>query len=290
MPCAEPVPVWRAANGGPLSFATNAPRDGRAYYKSTVPCGTCILCRGEQARQWAIRIHHESQLHTTNSFLTLTYNDENLPPHNSLQYKDVQKFWKRLRKALQHRIRYYAVGEYGSKTLRPHYHACVFGEDFTKDAKMVQQHPHPLWDSPMLTKAWGMGGVRVGQLNHNTAQYTASYVVKKLRSKQQYVRIDVETGELIPLEQPRCYTSLAIAKDWLAKYGNQVYAHDYVVINGKRQKPPKYYDRWLGKRSKIALSMIQQQREEKYEPETEEQTRARAQNAHAHAKTKSQKL
>lgn len=290
MACAEPIPVWRPATSGPLSFATNAPRDGRAYIKSSVPCGTCILCRGEQARQWAARIYHESQLHQTNSFLTLTYDDKHLPQYGSLQYQDVQKFWKRLRKMLKRRIRYYAVGEYGGTTLRPHYHACIFGEDFTKDAKVVQTQPHTLWTNPLLEKAWGMGGVRVGQLNHNTAQYTASYVVKKLRSKQQYVRIDAETGELIPLEQPKARTSLAIAKQWLEQYGNQVYAHDYIVINGKRQKPPKYYDRWLGQRSKIALSMIQQQREDKHEPQTEEQTRARAQNAHAHAKSKSQKL
>jgi len=66
----------------------------------TVPCGRCINCRLNRAQQWAIRITHEAQLHDTNSFVTLTYSDENLPLHNSLNPRHFTLFMKRLRKNL----------------------------------------------------------------------------------------------------------------------------------------------------------------------------------------------
>lgn len=289
MACEAPIEAYRPAIGGPLRF--NQPKDGRAYSKINVPCGTCILCRTEQARQWAVRITHEATLWPISSFLTLTYNDANLPTHGSLRYEDLQKFWKRLRKEFG-KLRYYAVGEYGDKTLRPHYHACVFGHAFATDRIMLRSSPTPLWTSPMLEKAWGLGNVSVGALTFATARYTASYITKKLRSKQKYVRVDEETGELVDLVQPRAFMSLrpAIGAEWLAQYGDQVYAHDRVVIEGQIGKPPKYYDRWLEKRSPIALQLIKEQREANAQPDTQEQTRARARIARAHAKAKSKSV
>lgn len=278
MACEFPIKAYRPANGGPVRFGRSEPKDGRAYVVVWLPCGTCILCREEAARQWAVRIYHESTLKPDNCFLTLTLADKHLPEHNSLDYKaHMQPFWKRLRHHLGD-LRYYAVGEYGDKTGRPHYHACVFGHSFLEGRVMVRNGPMPLWTSPFLEKAWGLGNVSVGVLNFETARYTASYVTKKLRSKQQYVRVDEETGELIPLEQPKAYMSLnpAIGLNWLSEYGDQVYAGDYVIINGMKQKPPKYYDRWLEKRSKIAHAMIKDGRIEKAKERPPENVKARA--------------
>lgn len=292
MPCEKPITAFRPANGGPVRFGSSAPNDGKAYITTALPCGTCILCREEQARQWAVRIAHESTLHTENAFITLTLSDEHLPEHNSLAYKlHMQPFWKRLRHHLGP-LRYYAVGEYGDKTKRPHYHACVFGHAFLQGRVMLREQPYQLWTSPMLEEAWGLGHVSVGALNISTARYTASYVTKKLRAKQQYVRIDEDTGELIPLEQPRAYMSLnpAIGKAWLEEFGSQVYVHDHVVIEGRPQKPPKYYDRWLEKRSKIALQMVKEVRIARAKKAPSKDARARAEVARARAKSKKKSI
>jgi len=284
MPCEAPIPAYRPAIGGPLKFSY--PKDGRAYTPIQIPCATCILCREEQARQWAVRITHEAQAYIENSFVTLSYSDEHLPEYGSLNYQHLQKFWKRLRKRLGP-MRYYAVGEYGDKSLRPHYHAIIFNRAFTTDRIIVQTEPHLLWTSPLLEQIWGLGQVRVGAVTFQTARYTASYVTKKLRSKQQYVRTDEETGELIPLVQPRPFMSRNIAKDWWNQYGKHVEDHDFVVINGQRQKPPKAYDRWLADKDKEKMEEIKKERMEHAEKQTLEQSHARAKNAHARVKRKS---
>lgn len=288
MPCANPLTAYRPANGGPVSF--KRPIHGQAgedYFKFAIPCGQCILCRLEHARQWAVRITHEATEHLENAFVTLTYDDAHLPQYGSLNYEHLQKFWKRLRKRIGE-LRYYAVGEYGDQTQRPHYHACIFGHAFTLNRTILRETPNLLWTSPMLMEAWGLGNVSVGALNFVTAQYTASYVTKKLNNKQKYVRVDEETGELLELVQPRAFMSLkpAIGRTWLEQYGHQVYDHDQVVIQGRPQKPPKYYDRWLEKENKEKREEIKTQRIAKAKIETSEQTRTRARNAHARAKSK----
>lgn len=290
MSCEAQLKAWRRADFvGPLRFG-NMPQDGNLWWPIELPCGLCILCREEQARQWAVRIYHEATQHKENAFITLTYSNEHLPEYNSLAYtKDMQKFWKRLRHHYGD-LRYYAVGEYGDQSLRPHYHACVFGHAFMEERRILRKTPTMLWTSPALEEAWGLGHVSVGALTIQTARYTASYVTKKLRSKQQYVRIDEKTGELIPLEQPRAYSSKGIAGDWLEQYGNQVYAHDHVVIEGRPQKPPKYYDRWLEKRSPIALQMIKEQRTEKENKKGKKDARARAEIARARTRNKPKKI
>lgn len=283
MPCASPLKAYRPANGGPVRF--NQPRDGKAYTPMDIPCGQCILCRLEHARQWAVRITHEASQWPTNSFITLTYSDEHLPEHGSLQYDHLEKFWKRLRKRIG-KLRYYAVGEYGDEHQRPHYHACVFGHDFTEEKEFVREGDKPLWTNKVLQETWGLGRTSAGALTFETAQYTAAYVTKKLNNEKRYVRIDEESGELVDLEQPQARMSRrpAIGATWLNKYGNQVFAWDEVVINGRPQKPPKFYDRWLEKRSEIAMQMIKDQRKEGSRKYTEEESRARARNAHARTK------
>ena len=103
-----------------------------------IPCGKCDGCRLDYARQWADRCMLEAKYHDKNSFITLTYNDDNIPVAENGNYtlvkKDFQDFMKRLRESIGDvKIRYYACGEYGSKSLRPHYHAIIFGYDFSED-------------------------------------------------------------------------------------------------------------------------------------------------------------
>lgn len=95
------------------------------------PCGQCLPCRINKRRQWTTRLVLESFCHEESSFFTFTYNDENLPFTETglptLDSRQFQLFMKRLRKALPFSIRFYAAGEYGTKSRRPHYHAVFFG-------------------------------------------------------------------------------------------------------------------------------------------------------------------
>ena len=103
------------------------------YYMQQVPCGRCLECLKDRVNSWFFRLYNEQKNAKTALFITLTYDDEHLSYTDNgsmcLNYKDTQLFWKRLRKAQPKgdpKIRYFLVGEYGSKTHRPHYHAILF--------------------------------------------------------------------------------------------------------------------------------------------------------------------
>lgn len=295
MACEKPNKAWQRGVGGRLKFKKPQAGDSIGFLEIEIPCGYCILCRQEYARQTAVRIHHEGSMHEEGAFITLTYNDQNIPEHNSLHYEDIHKFWKRERQRLwrQHtiKIRHYTVGEYGDNTYRPHYHACVFGYGYLKNRIIIRETPL-LWTTLELEKAWGLGNVSVGALDYTTASYTASYITKKLRSKQQYVRVDEKTGELIKLEQPRAFMSDNLGKTWWDKYGKYLETNDQIVINGMKQKPPKAYDKWLGKKDEKKLEKIKIERRKKAieNKQTPEQNRARAEIARARGKTRKKSI
>lgn len=162
-----------------------------------IPCGNCIGCRLDHSREWADRMMLESSLHSQNCFLTLTYNDDNLIFNEyfnretgevsiapaSLFKADLQKFLKRLRfrldKDFDIKIRFYACGEYGSASGRPHYHAIIFGW-YPHDCQYLSHRLNvTYWRSPMLEKLWPFGFVCVARMTWETCAYCARYVTKK---------------------------------------------------------------------------------------------------------------
>lgn len=90
-----------------------------------VPCGKCAFCIKKAIDAWCLRLYHEMEVSSSAFFITLTYDDEHLPPGEELSKRDLQLFLKRLRKR-NPGIRYFAVGEYGTQKGRPHYHAVIF--------------------------------------------------------------------------------------------------------------------------------------------------------------------
>lgn len=133
-------------------------------------CGQCLPCRLNRRRLWTHRILLESKKHAENSFLTLTYDNENLPENGTLLKKDAQDWLKRFRHAISPlSVRYFLVGEYGDESQRPHYHACLFGVG-PSFADVVQT-------------TWKKGHIMLGTLTHDSAQYVAGYVTKKMTSK-----------------------------------------------------------------------------------------------------------
>lgn len=217
-----------------------------------IACGNCVGCRLSRAQGWMIRCVHEAQMHPANAFLTLTYNNEHLPGNGSLQPDQVQRFMKRLRRAVApQRVRFYLCGEYGEQFARPHYHALIFGWAFPD---RVEHGRSPkgniLFRSPLLEDCWPFGYTSIGEVTRESAGYAARYVMKKITGEQasdHYHRVDPETGEawsVIP-EYNRMSLKPGLGESWLKRYWKDVYPGDFVVIEGKKYKPPRYYDVWL---------------------------------------------
>jgi len=122
--CTSPRTVGFLPDGKTISWS---PKNySKEYAPFQLPCSKCIECRLEYARQWAIRCVHEAKMHEDNSFITLTYSNNNLKS-DKLIYKDYQDFMKRLRSSNPHKeIGMFVTGEYGEKTKRPHWHALLF--------------------------------------------------------------------------------------------------------------------------------------------------------------------
>ena len=210
-----------------------------------LPCGQCIECKLERTRQWAVRIKHEASLHASNYFATFTYSDNPI----SLHYPDFQKFLKRLRKQYPG-VRYFMCGEYGEKKDRPHFHAALFNLSLPDLQVWKESKGNVLSTSRILEKIWGHGFVLLGDLTFESASYVASYCTKKIsgaKADSHYQVVDLDTGEISYREPEFARMSLkpAIAKPWFEKYQTDVTNHDHVIINGREQKPPRYYDKLL---------------------------------------------
>lgn len=204
-----------------------------------LPCGQCIGCLLHRSKQWAIRCVHEAQLHDENCFLTLTYDDLNLPSDGSLHKEHFQKFMKRLRKALfPRKIRFFACGEYGSQLNRPHYHAIIFGW-YPEDKKLFSiNRGSMIHVSPMLAKLWPFGFHTVGAVTFESAAYVARYVLKKHTGRDAQMHYDGLEPEFVLMSRKP-----GIARDWIEKFSGDVYPHDYVVIRDNiKCRPPRYYD------------------------------------------------
>lgn len=252
MPCYSPLRGFRAkakSESGKRAIVFNR-ADGFVDMPVEVPCGRCIGCRLEYARQWAIRCVHEASMHKENSFVTLTYSEEFVPYGYTLVKKDFQDFMKRLRWHTDKKIRFYACGEYGDD-LRPHYHACLFGY-WPEDSKFLklQENGHKLFTSKTLEGIWGKGFAPFGSVTFESAGYCARYICKKItgeKAKESYWRLDEKTGVLHQVAAEFALMSRrgGIGKSWIDKYGLEVYAHDSVIVNGREVLPPKYYDEQL---------------------------------------------
>lgn len=260
MACFSPVTGYRSRTvnkeSGKRSVVFNS-RYGYVDLPVTLKCGQCIGCRLDRSLEIAIRIQHEiawyeEQL-AESCFITLTYDPEHLPPYGSLVKSHYQKFHKRLAKAYGRPIRKFAVGEYGEKLQRPHYHAILFGFK-PDDLRPAGRHNGvQYYGSERLAKIWGKGFVAIGDANFDTAAYCARYVTKKISGENahdHYVGADPYTGEVQPIEREFALWSRSpfIGERWFEKYGEQdIYNQGGVVtLNGKQYAAPKIYDERFG--------------------------------------------
>lgn len=136
-----------------------------------VPCGQCMPCRIQHRRLWLARLTFESMKHSASCFVTLTYSDKELPVGGNLVPAHVVSFLKRLRSASSVRFRYFLVGEYGTETLRPHYHALLFGMPLSVETERL------------VSRTWGHGFVSVGDVSVASMRYVLGYTIKKMTRK-----------------------------------------------------------------------------------------------------------
>lgn len=132
------------------------------------PCGKCIPCFQKKRNDWSIRLNEEAKHHIDKHFITLTYADWMLP--ETLKRGHIQSYFKKLRHSLKGKlnIRYYYVGEYGTKTGRPHWHIILFGcpsevairTSWTNSSGKVRGHVH------------------IGQVTEASITYALKYVLQ----------------------------------------------------------------------------------------------------------------
>lgn len=190
---------------------------------------------------------------------------------DSLVPQDVQQFMKSLRTHLTRRnpstrIRFYAVGEYGEQTHRPHYHIALFGEDFSGDRTFRRTSgDYQCFESPTLNRLWQHGRHEIGELTTDSAAYIARYVMKKVNGKKadEHYRRETPDGEVYYLYPEFSHMSRrpGIGRDWLEEFRDDVYPHDHVIVNGHKFKPPRYYDKLMEAFDPTAMTAIKFNRE-----------------------------
>ena len=132
------------------------------FRQPVVPCGKCAECLKRRVQGWTFRLEKEAELHSSAFFVTLTYANPPLTMNGleTINKRDLQLFFKKLRKAKQ-KIKYYACGEYGGHTTRPHYHLIIFGTT-----------------AEMIMEKWEHGHVHFGHAETASITYTLKYMCK----------------------------------------------------------------------------------------------------------------
>lgn len=181
-------------------------------------------------------------MHSDNCFITLTYSDETQPA--SLQYRDFQLFLKKLRaqqfSSYGTKLRFYMCGEYGSKSKRAHFHACLFNVSFPdKIYYKKTELGDTLYVSSVLDKLWQFGFATIGALTLKSAAYCARYICGKVTGDLAEVHYGGREPEFNVMSRRP-----GIGSAWLQRFRSDVFPCDYVVsIDGHKDRVPRYYDR-----------------------------------------------
>lgn len=189
-----------------------------------VPCGQCLSCRIKRAAEWRVRLMGELEYHERAGFVTWTY--AKLPTNGSLVKRDLQLAFKRLRKEVSRKVRYYACGEYGEGNHRPHYHGIVFGLDWR--------------DRQVVSETWGLGRTGVGTVTADSILYVCDYATKSVLGKAAEWEYDA-TGR----ERPFSVCSLGMGARWCDAHAEGLRSAG-LVVDGVPVGLPRYYARRLG--------------------------------------------
>lgn len=238
-----------------------------------VPCGHCIGCRLDYARQWAERCIHEAENHEHNYFLTLTYDDDHLPRNKkdlpAFFGDEISKFMKVLRQYWKRKfkfdgIRFFGCAEYGEhageRLINPHLHILLFNcpipdlqerhpimvDGKLKWIKQFSSDGEQLMFSPAIWNIWQkQGTAQVGQVTFESASYVARYIMKKQKG------VDAKVYRDLDMAPPyiRMSRRPGIGAQWYKENLSTIYEYDKVVVHrGDKsfyQNPGRYCDNIL---------------------------------------------
>lgn len=241
---------------------------------------------------WAVRCYAESKMHKRSVFVTMTYNEEHFPYGGSLNYKHVQLFLHRLRKA-EGPFRYFVCGEYGEQLGRPHYHALLFGMDFDDKRKCNSvRSVQDVYKSERLERLWGKGFCSIGEVTYASARYCASYCISVVTgdvAADHYSKLNLDTGELFYLTPEFARMSLrpGIGALWLEKYWRDLYMSkaNAVIVNGSKKRIPRYFNERMREQMPEVMENFDWEQEKRallqWEDSTPERLRSREEVAKA---------
>lgn len=250
----------------------------KRFNGNRVPCGQCAFCLTNRRSEWMFRIHHEMRLQDHPGwFITLTYDEKHVKRaangRLSLRFRDVQLYLKRIRKA-KYYAKYICVGEYGTKTLRPHYHMLLWTDAPTD---FLQSN----WKSSKDNTP--MGTLHFGKLQMASAMYTLKYIiqpkqreidgVEKTRAQFSrglglgYLTTDVYYWHTDDYKNPRFYSYIDGRKVALPKYyKNKIFTPEQTRLEAVRQsfkavkEKRELYDRLRRKGVKKIRTMLRENR------------------------------
>lgn len=225
----------------PITLQQISPRYPRGL---TVPCGKCVHCRIQRRKEWSIRMLHELCSWDKASFITLTYDDEHLPvspvgkigpiqyPWPTLQKAELQKFFKRLRKNYDQKIKYFACGEYGDDKQRPHYHAILFGLGLSRSDRDTVITSWPFCD-------WTNSDIRrnsFGIAEPHSIRYVAQYIDKKYDNKEERTHYHNYGRE--PVFR---LISQGLGKEYVYENAEYLHSNGFLTHRSLPQSIPRYY-------------------------------------------------
>lgn len=199
--------------------------------RNTVPCGKCPACLARFRADWVKRLEIEHKYSKSADWVTLTYNEKNYPENGKISKRDIQLFFKVLRKKSETKIKYFAVGEYGENTKRPHYHIVIFNVSGNSNERFKA-----------IDSSWDKGFIKIGDVSIKSIKYTLKYMLKSFKE---------ESSELKPFRLMSKSIGIGYVdnlKDW---HKNDITRNFIVVENGAKNRLPRYLrDKIYTKREK----------------------------------------
>lgn len=189
-----------------------------------VPCGKCLSCLHAKRSDWSFRLMQEYKHCNSAAFITLTYHPK-FVPDKGVTKRHLQLFMKRLRKKSGQRLRYYAVGEYGTKTGRPHYHLIIF--NYVGNETFLSS----IWST---RKGTPYGIVHIGRVTEASIVYCTKYIIQ--RGNQQ----NAQTHKPFMLCSRAFGIGLWYLSEDMAKW-HRTNGINYTFIHGEKGRLPRYY-------------------------------------------------
>ena len=222
-----------------------------------VPCGKCPYCYKRKISEWSFRLMQESRISTSSYFITLTYSTRHIPitdrGYMGLVKKDMQLFMKRLRKLNASKLRYFAVGEYGSKRKRPHYHVLLFNAELKTISEAWRKQISKKWNRKK--KRWDyqfsdIGNIKVGTVTGASVGYCLKYMHKLCKIPLHRNDDRIPQFTLMSKGLGRCYVTGNMKRWHHNDMENRMYCN---LPDGKKIGMPRYYKNLIYDETQIQI-------------------------------------